>query len=77
MIEIEAIRSYLLALQNDITDALCDLDSTLELQEDEWQREEGGGGRSRVMRDGDRQASISLTFLVKNYQRQPLRIVPN
>jgi len=65
MIEIEAIRSYLLALQNDITDALCDLDSTLELQEDEWQREEGGGGRSRVMRDGDvfEQAGINFSHV--------------
>ena len=65
MIEIEAIRSYLLGLQNDITDALCDLDSTLELQEDEWQREEGGGGRSRVMRDGDvfEQAGINFSHV--------------
>jgi len=52
MIEIEAIRSYLLALQNSITDVLCDLDSTLVLQEDEWDREDGGGGCSRVMRNG-------------------------
>jgi len=36
MIEIEAIRSYLMTLQNSITDALCDLDSTLVLREDEW-----------------------------------------
>jgi coproporphyrinogen III oxidase len=65
MIEIEAIRSYLFALQNNITDALCDLDSSLELQEDEWQREEGGGGRSRVMRDGDvfEQAGINFSHV--------------
>ena len=65
MIEIEAIRSYLLALQNNITDALCDLDSSLELQEDEWLREEGGGGRSRVMRDGDvfEQAGINFSHV--------------
>ena len=65
MIEIEAIRSYLFALQNNITDALCDLDNTLELQEDEWQREEGGGGRSRVMRDGQvfEQAGINFSHV--------------
>jgi coproporphyrinogen III oxidase len=65
MIEIEAIRSYLFALQNNITDALCDLDNTLELQEDEWQREEGGGGRSRVMRDGHvfEQAGINFSHV--------------
>lgn len=65
MIEIEAIRSYLLALQNSITDALCDLDSTLVLQEDEWSREEGGGGCSRVMRNGQifEQAGINFSHV--------------
>ncbi len=65
MIEIEAIRSYLLALQNSITDALCDLDSTLVLQEDEWNREDGGGGCSRVMRNGQifEQAGINFSHV--------------
>ena len=65
MIEIEAIRSYLMTLQNSITDALCDLDSTLVLREDEWDREEGGGGCSRVMRDGDvfEQAGINFSHV--------------
>jgi len=65
MIEIEAIRSYLLALQNSITDALCDLDSTLVLQEDEWSREDGGGGCSRVMRNGQifEQAGINFSHV--------------
>jgi len=65
MIEIESIRSYLLALQNSITDALCDLDSALALQEDEWDREEGGGGCSRVMRNGQifEQAGINFSHV--------------
>jgi coproporphyrinogen III oxidase len=65
MIEIDSIRSYLLTLQNNITDALCDLDGTLELQEDEWDREEGGGGCSRVMRNGDvfEQAGINFSHV--------------
>ena len=65
MIEIEAIRSYLLTLQNSITDALCDLDGSLELREDKWDREEGGGGCSRVMRDGDvfEQAGINFSHV--------------
>jgi len=65
MIEIEAIRSYLLALQNSITDVLCDLDSTLVLQEDEWDREDGGGGCSRVMRNGQifEQAGINFSHV--------------
>jgi len=65
MIEIEAIRSYLLALQKSITDALCDLDSVLVLQEDEWDREDGGGGCSRVMRNGQifEQAGINFSHV--------------
>ena len=65
MIEIESIRSYLLALQNSITDVLCDLDSTLVLQEDEWDREDGGGGCSRVMRNGQifEQAGINFSHV--------------
>ncbi len=68
MIEIEAIRSYLMTLQNSITDALCDLDSTLVLQEDEWDREEGGGGCSRVMRNGNvfEQAGSTFSHVVGN-----------
>ncbi|MFB3115942.1 MAG: oxygen-dependent coproporphyrinogen oxidase [Gammaproteobacteria bacterium] len=65
MIEIASIRNYLFALQNNITDALCDLDCTLVLQEDEWDRQEGGGGRCRVMRDGQifEQAGINFSHV--------------
>ena len=65
MIEIESIRSYLLALQNSITDVLCDLDSPLVLQEDEWDREDGGDGCSRVMRNGQifEQAGINFSHV--------------
>ncbi|MFB3101113.1 MAG: oxygen-dependent coproporphyrinogen oxidase [Gammaproteobacteria bacterium] len=65
MIEIETIRSYLFTLQNSITEALCDLDGSLDLHEDEWHREEGGGGRSRVMRNGDvfEQAGINFSHV--------------
>jgi coproporphyrinogen III oxidase len=65
MIEIESIRSYLLTLQDGIADALCDLDGAMELREDEWDREEGGGGRSRVMRNGDifEQAGVNFSHV--------------
>ena len=68
MIEIESIRLYLFALQDSITDALCHLDNRLELQEDEWTREEGGGGRSRVMQDGHvfEQAGINFSHVFGN-----------
>lgn len=52
MMDIEPIKRYLLQLQQQITDALLQIDDQLELVEDEWRREEGGGGRSRVLRNG-------------------------
>lgn len=68
MIEIEPIRHYLTTLQEQITTALGKLDSKAVLQEDEWHREEGGGGRSRVMRDGDvfEQAGINFSHVFGN-----------
>ncbi len=68
MIDIEPIQRYLFALQDKITKALCTSDSKLELLEDEWQREEGGGGRSRVMRNGSvfEQAGINYSHIFGN-----------
>ncbi len=64
MIELEPIRSYLLTLQNNITDTLCNLDNILILEENEWSRD-GGGGRSRVMRNGQifEQAGINFSHV--------------
>lgn len=41
------------------------IDSTLELVEDEWTRDAGGGGRSRVMREGEvfEQAGINFSHV--------------
>ena len=52
MIDIDSIKQYLLALQGQISDALMQMDDKLVLTEDEWQREGGGGGRTRVMQGG-------------------------
>lgn len=46
-----AVRDFLLALQDSICDALTDIDGN-HFVEDSWDREEGGGGRSRVLVDG-------------------------
>ena len=40
-------------LQDDICQALAKLDGKSNFIEDSWEREEGGGGRSRVIREGD------------------------
>lgn len=52
MIDIEAVKTYLQGLQDRICSDLAKLDGEAEFQEESWVREEGGGGRSRVMTDG-------------------------
>jgi coproporphyrinogen III oxidase len=47
-----AVKEYLLNLQNQICDALQSEDGKGKFLEDSWQRPEGGGGRSRVIEDG-------------------------
>ena len=48
----EAVKSYLLNLQDEICAALADEDGGKGFIEDSWDREEGGGGRSRVLEEG-------------------------
>jgi len=50
-IDLDAVKQYLLTLQNDICKQLEAIDGG-SFVEDSWQREEGGGGRSRVLENG-------------------------
>ena len=50
--QIDAVKTYLLGLQDQICQALEEEDGQAVFDEDMWQREQGGGGRSRVMADG-------------------------
>ncbi|MBI2515881.1 MAG: oxygen-dependent coproporphyrinogen oxidase [Opitutae bacterium] len=50
--DLNAVSSYLLALQDSICAALERTDDGGAFQEDRWSRSEGGGGRSRVLSDG-------------------------
>jgi coproporphyrinogen III oxidase len=52
MIDIEAVKTYLQGLQDEICKDLARLDGKSEFLEESWIREEGGGGRSRVLTDG-------------------------
>ncbi len=52
MINIDSIKQYLLDLQIRICSEFVGIDSDLVLKEDEWQRKTGGGGRTRVLRNG-------------------------
>ncbi len=59
-IDIEAVKNYLLSLQDDICAQLAEEDGSTDFIVDEWQREPdtgtmglSGGGRSRVLEGGD------------------------
>jgi coproporphyrinogen III oxidase len=49
---IAAVEDYLTGLQDRICAAIEAADGGARFHEDRWQRAEGGGGRSRVLRDG-------------------------
>lgn len=51
-VDSSAVRDYLLALQDRICTALIEIDPVANLRRDEWQRDEGGGGISRVLSAG-------------------------
>jgi len=48
----QAVKNYLLDLQNRICDSLEKEDGNGKFLEETWQRPEGGGGRSRVLENG-------------------------
>jgi coproporphyrinogen III oxidase len=50
--DIYAVREYLLGLQSSICEALESIDGKAQFELDEWQREAGGGGRTRVLSGG-------------------------
>ncbi|NHB93308.1 oxygen-dependent coproporphyrinogen oxidase [Photorhabdus cinerea] len=49
---VNQIKSFFLSLQDKICQQLEQADGTAKFTEQSWQREEGGGGRSRIMREG-------------------------
>jgi len=52
MTQLSAVEAYLRALQDRLSSALTVTDGGREFLEDNWQRAEGGGGRSRVLKEG-------------------------
>jgi len=50
--DINAVKEYLLCLQDSICDGLTVLDGRETFHEDNWSRESGGGGRTRVLTNG-------------------------
>lgn len=64
-VDIPAVKTYLLGLQDSIASAIEQADGKARFHEDSWEREEGGGGRSRVLTDGNvfEQAGINFSHV--------------
>ena len=64
-ININSVSDYLTGLQDRISDAIQQLDGAATLTEDSWQREAGGGGRSRVFSNGEvfEQAGVNFSHV--------------
>jgi coproporphyrinogen III oxidase len=52
MTDFDAVRDYLTSLQDRICAAVEAADGGARFREDSWARDEGGGGRTRILRDG-------------------------
>ena len=65
MKQLEDVKDYLTTLQTRIVAELEHLDGKASFIEDSWKRDEGGGGRSRVLRDGDvfEQAGVNFSHV--------------
>lgn len=63
---IPVIKHYLLSLQNNMCTALQKEDGSAVFMEDAWQHQGGGGGQSRVLRDGNvfEQAGVNFSHVV-------------
>lgn len=51
-VNVDRVKEFLLTLQNEICQALETVDGQAKFETDSWDRAEGGGGISRVIRDG-------------------------
>ena len=65
---IERVKKYLLGLQDSICRGLEEEDGKAHFKEDLWQREAGGGGRTRVLEQGDvfEQAGVNFSHVFGN-----------
>ncbi|WP_339141120.1 oxygen-dependent coproporphyrinogen oxidase [Pseudoalteromonas galatheae] len=52
-INLDTVKAFLLQLQDNICQGLEAADGNAQFVEDAWERAEGGGGRTRVLRNGD------------------------
>ncbi len=64
-VEKEQVKAFLMALQDQICQALADVDGGASFKEESWERAEGGGGRSRVLTHGKvfEQAGVNFSHV--------------
>jgi coproporphyrinogen III oxidase len=64
--DVPAVLSYLRGLQDSICNAIEQTDGSARFRRDSWQRAEGGGGESRVLRDGAvfEQAGVNFSHVM-------------
>lgn len=62
----EAVKTYLLALQDNICKGLESQEPSVRFEKDQWTREEGGGGESRVLTNGQvfEQAGVNFSHVM-------------
>lgn len=67
-LNIENVKTFLLKLQDDICHTLELVDGKEQFREDNWQREEGGGGRTRVLTKGSviEQGGVNFSHVFGN-----------
>jgi len=63
--QVESVAEYFRGLQDRLCETLASEDGAAAFSIDDWQREEGGGGRSRVLRDGGvfEQAGVNFSHV--------------
>ena len=61
-VDSEGVRSYLLRLQETISDAFLEVDPDIELRVDPWKRPEGGGGCSHALENGGLFEKATVNF---------------
>lgn len=68
LIDLPAVADYLKELQDRISGAITGLDPSVTAVEDSWERDAGGGGRSRVFTDGAvfEQAGVNFSHVHGN-----------
>lgn len=61
---LDQVKSFFMSLQDQICEQLSAIDSS-EFEQDQWVREEGGGGRSRVIKNGNvfEQAGVNFSHV--------------